>query len=370
MSFQIVADENMPLVEETFGQHGSVVRLPGRGLKREDLLQADVLLVRSVTCVNENLLRDTPVKFVGTATIGTDHLDMNYMDQAGITYSSAPGCNADSVAEYMVSCLASLVLEGRVELGQLSAGVIGAGNVGSRVADRLEWLGIPQLIHDPPRAEREKNFQSHDLEALKSCSLICQHAPLTKDGDHPSYHMLDAEFLSSLADGTVIISAGRGPVIDFEALEPHLDRLICCLDVWEPEPEVSAIHLERAHFASPHVAGYSLQSKWRGTTMLYDTFCQSKNLVSHSVSLPLSAPLIELESQSWAGAVHQLYDPAEDTRQMRQALAESEDRSKAFDFLRKTYPLRHEFSFPNFKGSNLGAKDKELLQKLGFRFLA
>jgi erythronate-4-phosphate dehydrogenase len=369
MSLNIVADENMPLVEETFGQHGSITRLPGRGMRREDLLKADVLLVRSVTKVNEALLHDTPIKFVGTATIGTDHLDMTYMDQVGITHSSAPGCNADSVAEYVVSCLASLVLEGRVQLDQLSAGIIGAGNVGSRVAQRLEWLGIPQLIHDPPRAERESSFESQDLEKLKSCSLICQHAPLTKEGAHPSHHLLDADFLSSLADGTVIISAGRGPVIDFEALKPHLDRLICCLDVWEPEPDVSAEHLKKSHFASPHVAGYSLQSKWRGTTMLYDTFCQHQGLEHCSVQDPMSAPLIELKANSWATAVHQLYDPTNDTKRMREALAECDDVSKAFDTLRKTYPLRHEFSFPNFKGCELPTKDRELLTKLGFRFV-
>ena len=369
MTLNIVADENMPLVEETFGRHGNITRLPGRSMKREDLLHADILLVRSVTKVNADLLDGTPVKFVGTATIGTDHLDMAYMDKQGIYHTSAPGCNADSVAEYVVSCLASLVLEGKVKLHELSAGIIGAGNVGSRVARRLEWLGIPQLIHDPPRAVREPSFQSQNLSALTNCSLICQHAPLTKDGDYPSQHLLDADFLGSLADGTVIISAGRGPVIDFKALEPHLDRLICCLDVWEPEPEISAQHLSKAHFASPHVAGYSLQSKWRGTTMLYEKFCALRGIEHHAPKEPLSPPHIELKGSTWAEAVEQLYRPIDDTERMRKNLTQCDDVSKAFDQLRKNYPLRHEFSFPRFTGPALEPKNKALLTRLGFSFI-
>lgn len=373
--FNILADENMPLVEETFGLLGRVTRAPGRQISSDDLKGQDLLLVRSVTKVNEELLRGHNIQFVGTATIGTDHLDMVWMDQQGIPHTSAPGCNADSVAEYVVSCLASLIKTGHLNWSKdLSAGIVGAGNVGRRVTQRMQWLGLDTRQYDPPRAQREPDFHSDELKAIASCPIVCLHAPLTTTGEHPSFHMIGEDFLSSLADGTILISAGRGPVIDFAALEKHMDRLICCLDVWEPEPDLDVVHLQKAHIATPHVAGYSLQSKWRGTTMLYHSFCELKNIPPQSYQMPLEAPHTKITGSHWYDAVLENYDPIVDTQRTREALLEahqqggSSEVATRFDLLRKSYPLRHEFNFPIFDAPHLHELDRELLQQLGWRF--
>jgi erythronate-4-phosphate dehydrogenase len=361
----------MPLVDETFGQFGEIHRKAGRQFSPEDVSKADIVLVRSVTKVNEELLKDHRPQFVGTATIGTDHLDMDFMDQQGIHHSSAPGCNADSVAEYVVSCIAKLIHQGHLQQGQIKAGILGAGNVGSRVAERLTWLNIPHIVSDPPRAEREPAFSSHDLKDFKNCQLICLHAPLTTEGDHPTQHLIDEEFLSELSDDTVIISAGRGPVIKFTDLSAHMDRLICCLDVWEPEPLVSLSHLKKSHIASPHVAGYSIQSKWRGTTMLYETYCKHRGIKPKLPASPLPTPIIELQSQTWHEAILECYDPERDTLDMIERLSpmpeSSSEISNGFDSMRKHYPLRHEFNFPNFTAPNLNGSDRRILEQLGLR---
>jgi erythronate-4-phosphate dehydrogenase len=365
---RIIADENMPLVDETFGQFGTIKKLPGRQISASDCHEADILLVRSVTKVNASLLKGSSVKFVGTATIGTDHLDQEWLSQNGIVHVSAPGCNADSVAEYVVSCLAKLNLEGKIDLSHLRVGIVGAGNVGQRVANRMNILGIPHLQYDPPRAKIDPLFSSCALKDLLSCGVICCHAPLTRHGEHLSFHMLGEAFLAQCPDDTIIISAGRGEVIDFEALKKHLPRLTCCLDVWEPEPEVQLEVLAHATIATPHVAGYSLQSKWRGTTMLYDAYCTLNKIKIQSCPLPIDAPVLTLLGSTWQEVVLELYDPYLDSQRTKTSLLNTAQVGAAFDQLRKNYPLRHEFNFPLLKTPNIDKEDLELLQRLGFRF--
>ena len=367
-ALRIIADENMPLVDETFGQFGSVTKLPGRKISPADVRDADILLVRSVTKVNAELLKASSVKFVGTATIGTDHLDQRWLDEQCIMNVSAPGCNADSVAEYVVSCLAGLSLQQRLKLEQCSVGIVGAGNVGQRVANRMNILGLPHLQFDPLRPQQDSRFFSCALEDLLRCNVICLHAPLTREGDWPSFHMIGESFLSRLADGTVLISAGRGPVVDFEALKRHQHRLQLCLDVWEPEPEVQVEVLKSALVATPHVAGYSLQSKWRGTTMLYSAYCQWQKLTEQTCPWPEKPPQIHLKGQTWQEAILEVYNPFEDTLRTKNALLKADNVGLAFDQLRKNYPLRHEFCFPQFSAPQMPLAEKRKLESLGFVF--
>ena len=364
----IIADENMPLVDETFGQFGKITKLPGRKITAADCHGADLLLIRSVTKFNAELLQNSSIKFVGTATIGTDHMDQSWLEAQGIFNVSAPGCNADSVAEYVVSCLAGLSLQNKIALDKIRVGIVGAGNVGQRVAQRMNILGLPHIQFDPPRDLRDCSFFSCALEDLLRCEVICCHAPLTREGEFPSYHMIGENFLSQCGDGTVIISAGRGPVVDFEALKRHQHRLHLCLDVWEPEPEVQTEVLKQALVATPHVAGYSLQSKWRGTTMLYTAYCQWKNIPERPCPWPEEPPQLQLSAQTWQEAVVELYDPFLDTQRTKAALLSATNIGAAFDLLRKNYPLRHEFDFPLFSGPNLLPADKTKLTRLGFRF--
>lgn len=374
-SMLIVADENMPLVEECFSGLGDIRRLPGRTLRPEDVKNAEVLLVRSVTQVNEDLLKGSKVRFVATATIGTDHLDIPFLEKSEIAWSSAAGCNALSVAEYVVSCVARLRMDGILSKSGGRAAVIGVGNVGSLVSERLKWLGFDVLEYDPPRAERDADFKTADFDDLRELDLLCLHTPLTKDGRHPTFHMVGGDFLNRQREGCVLLSAGRGPVVDFSALPSVTDRLRLVLDVWEPEPGVLHEDLKRACIASPHVAGYSLQSKWRGTRMVRQAASDKlANLPAPPVVPdPVETPKIILPKtvSSWEELVLSLYDPMRDTEQMKSELLSvlPDEVGPRFDKLRKNYPLRHEFAFPVIEAQGIPEGDRQLLLRLGFRFL-
>lgn len=366
----IVADENMPLLEESFGQFATLKKLPGRTITPEDLCDASALLVRSVTRVNEKLLRGTSINYVGTATIGTDHLDREWMDANGIINSSAPGCNADSVADWVVACLAHWSLRGDRQLMNLRAGVVGHGNVGQRVENRLNNMGITTSVSDPPKSKVMTAFSDTPLEQLTDCDIICLHAPLTIRGDHPTEKLIDHRFLSKLKDDTLVISAGRGPVLDPEAVEGELTRLNFFLDVWDPEPNVPQELLSHVEIATPHIAGYSIQSKWRGTQMLFDDFCRHHQLKAEAVPPPLLPPITDIPEQltDWRDVIIYHYDPLKDSQRTKAALEGKKDAGSDFDRLRKEYPLRHEFSFPYLRAHHLDQSDRDQLEKVGFRF--
>lgn len=370
----IVADENMPRVGEYFANWGELRLLPGRAITAEIVREADLLLVRSVTRVGRELLENSRVRFVGSATIGTDHLDTAWIENNGIAWCAAPGCNAVSVAEYVVAVVAHL----RRRRGWLTgsrprAGVIGAGNVGSRVAERLNLLGFEVFLNDPPRAAREPGFRSLPLEELRNLDLLCLHAPLERAGPWPSYHLVGEELLSRQKSDTVILSAGRGEVLDCAALKSAGRQLAWCLDVWEPEPSVDRDVLARAEIATPHVAGYALQARWRGTSMVHAQaarFFKRPELVLPPAVAP---PVLTLERlNGWEDAVLAVYDPEKDTRTTKAALGPLADptaRGQAFDRLRREYPDRHEFGFPLLRViQEPEPAQAELLRRLSFRF--
>ncbi|MEC7377506.1 MAG: 4-phosphoerythronate dehydrogenase, partial [Pseudomonadota bacterium] len=212
----IVADENIPLLDSFFGDMGEIRRVPGRSMTASDVEDADVLLVRSVTRVNRELLEGSRVRFVGTATIGTDHVDVSWLEEAGIRFSAAPGCNANSVAEYVLSVI-SLHAEqrGLEDWTDLSVGIVGVGNVGGELARKLERLGFDVRLCDPPRAEGESSQPEPGetfvtlAEALE-CDVVSLHTPLTRDGSYPTFHMIGSGALSALSAGQLLINAGRG----------------------------------------------------------------------------------------------------------------------------------------------------------------
>ncbi|BFM16982.1 4-phosphoerythronate dehydrogenase PdxB [Maricurvus nonylphenolicus] len=351
---KIVADENIPAVETYFGHLGEIVRYPGRQLQREQLLDADILLVRSVTPVNEQLLTDTPVRFVGTCTIGTDHLDIHYLQQQGIAYSSAPGCNANSVVEYVFSALAAL----EVPWWQSQVGIIGCGNVGGHLYRQLKSLGLHCRVYDPLIAS-ESIEDLTCLEEVLSADIVCVHAPLTKSGDHPSFHLLGEAELSQLRTGATLISAGRGAVIDNQALLkllPQRPDLRIALDVWEPEPGLDIRLLEAVELGSPHIAGYSLDGKVTGTAMIYKALCDHLGLAAAAENNGLAAAGLEvdltaLNSNLCVGELLQTvilgaYNIRDDDKRLREMVVQSESdeaRCLGFDLLRKHYPERREF---------------------------
>jgi len=237
----IVADENIPLVDAFFAEFGEIRRLPGRQITRADVHAADVLLVSSETKVDRELLEGSAVRFVGTCTIGTDHLALDYFEQAGIEWSSAAGCNARGVEDYVLGSLLTLAEIEGVDLIQRTYGVIGAGQVGGRLVDVLRALGLKVLVCDPPRQAAEGGDYVSLEHIIEHCDVLSLHTPLSTSGSFPPRHLLDRQRLDRLKPGTWLINASRGPVLDNKALREVLTRrddLQAVLDVWEHEPEV------------------------------------------------------------------------------------------------------------------------------------
>jgi erythronate-4-phosphate dehydrogenase len=352
---RIVADENIPLLDEFFAASGSITRLPGRAISATDVQAADVLLVRSVTQVDRALLAGSAVRFVGTCTIGTDHLDLDYFAQAGIHWASAPGCNARGVVDYILGSLLALAERTGAELTQRTYGVVGAGQVGGRLVKAMRALGWRVLVCDPPRAAAEGGEYYSLEQLLNRCDVLTLHTPLTLEGPLATRHLLAAEQLQGLAKGAWLINASRGAVVDNAALYQLLLQradLQVVLDVWEGEPLVDVPLAELCQIATPHIAGYSLDGKLRGTAQIYQAFCawrQQAPTVALASLLPkpwLAA--LELNAQcspAWALSTlcRAIYDPRRDAADFRRSLqGDPAERRAAFDALRKDYPHRRE----------------------------
>lgn len=350
----LVADENMPAVEALFGDFANITRLPGREMQASDLAEADILLVRSITTVDDNLLAQArQLKFVGTATIGTDHLDTAALDSRAIEYSNAPGCNADAVVDYTLSGIyKDAQVRGR-NLKNLCFAVVGCGQVGSRLLERLRLLGHEPLSCDPLRAS-EAGFEHTTIdEVIRTADVICLHTPLTKRGEAPSKHLLDEARLRQLKPGALLLNAGRGAVIDNAALLGVAnDRpdLVLILDVWEHEPSVDLQLAQRCFIATPHIAGHSIDGKLRGTWMLYDHVCRNFGVEQRfKLEDILPAPRILGVTLAEDAEPHRLlqlvYDQWADDRRFRASLVADAVQQRAnFDQLRKNYPYRREFA--------------------------
>ncbi|MFI8747627.1 4-phosphoerythronate dehydrogenase PdxB [Pseudomonas sp. NPDC077186] len=347
----IVADENIPLLDEFFAAFGSIRRLPGRAIAAADVRDADLLLVRSVTRVDRALLEGSRVRFVGTCTIGTDHLDLDYFAAAGIAWSSAPGCNARGVVDYVLGSVLCLAEREGVDPAARVYGVVGAGQVGGRLVELLRGLGWQVLVCDPPRQAAEGG-DFVDLERIVAeCEVISLHTPL----DAGTRHLFDAARLAALKPGAWLINASRGAVVDNAALRqllPQRPDLKAVLDVWEGEPQADVELAALCQLATPHIAGYSLDGKLRGTAQIYQACCRALGL-PEQVRLAdlLPAPWLSevtldgTADPAWALAAlcRAVYDPRRDDADFRRSLiGDAEARRAGFDRLRKHYPMRRE----------------------------
>ena len=372
----IVADENIPLLDEFLGGFGRLTRLPGRLIDHTSVKDADVLLIRSVTRVDAAMLAGTPVRFVGTCTIGTDHLDLPGLAAAGIVTASAPGCNARGVVEYVLSCLLTLAERSASAWQDKLVGIVGVGEVGSRLATTLHALGIDTLCCDPPRAAQGAEGMVTLDELISRCDVISCHVPLTREGSDATYHLFNEQRLRALRPGTWLINSSRGPVIDNTALKVVLqDRpdLLVALDVWETEPLVDPQLASRCALATPHIAGYSLDGKLRGTAQIYQALCQF-------LDLPATLTLEQLAPRTGAGqwimepgtpadwlltrALRYIYDVRDDDARLRAMLAHAatdQASREGFDRLRKDYPLRREC---NLLRINTAASEPQITRRL------
>jgi erythronate-4-phosphate dehydrogenase len=347
---RIVADENIPGLCSTFGTHGRMLLRKGREISAADLEHTDVLLIRSITKVDRELLANSPVQFIGSATIGIDHIDTDFLQNAGIHWSHAPGCNADAAAQYTLAMILLAAQRTGQELAKTKAGIVGFGNVGKRLHRMLKLLGIQEvLVCDPPLAAAG-HAGLVDLNQIAGCNLISFHVPLTDKGPCPTWHLGNQKFFDQLHCGTLLINSSRGNVLDGAALANWLSngRGHAALDVWPDEPRIEKSLLEAVIVATPHVAGYSVDGKLNGTRMLYQQFLQWAGIEADArlpPFAPLPQPLSATDAVSVPGAVLASCPVETDDSCLRGTLGKNHAVSaEDFDALRKNYPPRRDFA--------------------------
>jgi erythronate-4-phosphate dehydrogenase len=353
---KIIADANIPFVAECFSSIGEVVTVGGREITPGVVRDADVLLVRSITQVNADLLAGSKVRFAATATIGFDHVDISFLQRNNIGFTSAPGSNANSAAEYVIAGLFEVSQEYEINLEGQSIGIIGVGNVGGRVATKCAALGMRVSLNDPPLQRQISEEKYLPLKELYDCDFITFHTPLTFEGIDKTYHLADEGFFKSLKKGCVFVNASRGGVVDSEALKAVIRSgrfRAVVLDVWENEPNIDIELLEMVDIGTPHIAGYSLDGKISGMIMIYKAVCKHFGLnPKYGIGDFLPEPIVpkltieptDNKQETLSDAVRKIYDIREDDNRLREIAEKPEDkRGEYFDGLRKKYHVRREF---------------------------
>ncbi|NRB42478.1 MAG: 4-phosphoerythronate dehydrogenase [Pseudomonadales bacterium] len=368
---QIVADENIPSLPQLLTQNVELRFIPGRQIQPADLQQADVLLVRSVTQVNAALLEGSQIAFVGSCTIGTDHIDLDYLQRQGIAFANAPGCNADAVVDYVLAAMFSYQADMSYFCGK-TAGIVGLGQVGTRLSSRLSALGMKVLAYDP-----FVDAATATYEQVLAADIVSFHVPITRSGDFPTYHMLAANELKQLKPGAVLINSCRGQVFDNQALQQFIDRqskseasVYTVLDVYEDEPSPNEKLLLSLDVATAHIAGYSQQGKIRGSLqVVMAMLAHFKRDDALDDLLALTRRPLKLDAaDSAASWVKAAYDIKADSEAfLTSYLSDDTNYALLFDQYRKHYPVRTEFSY--FDVCMSDEKIGLTLSKLGFHVL-
>ncbi|MCY9845276.1 4-phosphoerythronate dehydrogenase [Vibrio caribbeanicus] len=370
----ILVDENMPYAEQLFSRLGNVILKPGRELEASDLVDIDALMIRSVTRVDSELIaRANQLKFVGSATAGMDHVDQNLLQQKGIYFTGAPGCNKVGVAEYVISAMLVLAQEQGFSIFDKTVGIIGAGEVGTYLQQCLEDIGIKVLLNDPLKQACGDEREFTPLETLiGQADIITLHTPITKESEYPTYHLFDQTRLSSLRGDQILINAARGAIVDNSALKQRLlknDGFTAVLDVFEYEPQVDLDLVPLLAFATPHIAGYGLEGKARGTTMIFNHFCRFLNRdlnVDAAALLPIAPiPSLHLKSNCNEAILHNITQLVYDVRKDDALFRRNIHMQGAFDKMRKHYWDRREYSSIKVSGSDY--HHLTMLEKLGFQ---
>jgi len=376
----IVVDSKNPFLAEALASFADARALATPEITRETLTGADAVIVRSETKIGPSLLDGTRVQFVGTATIGTDHVDLPYLRERGIRFASAPGSNANSVAEYVATAI--LVAAGRLgwTLRGKTLGVVGVGNVGRKVVRVGEALGMTVLQNDPPLARKTGGSQFKPLEALMDADILTLHVPLTREGEFPTHHLLDRARIDRMKPGALLVNTSRGGVVDSSALLSALkkSRLAgAILDVWEREPAIDMSLLSLSLLGTPHIAGYSFDGKVNAARMMFEEMCRHFGwTTAWNPPGMLPPPAREIVTIDPAGEPETIlrailstcYDIETDDGALRSLLhASPGDRPGLFRRLRSMYPVRREFAATRVNGQ---ARPGDLLGRLtmlGFR---
>ena len=371
---KIVIDNKIPLIKGVLEPYAEVVYLPGSRFTRKDITNADALIIRTRTKCNEALLKDTSVKFIATATIGYDHIDTGWCEASGIEWTNAPGCNSGSVHQYIASVLATLSTHFGFRFEDKTLGIVGVGNVGTKVAQLGELLGMKVLMNDPPRAEKEGLAQFVPLdEVLRMSDIVTLHVPLNRSGFHQTYHLFDKATFEQLPYRTILINSSRGEVVDNMALKNALKyRKIgaAALDVWENEPNIDLELLPLLNIATPHIAGYSVDGKANGIAMCVQALSRFFGLPltkwrPSEIPDPVQPLCFELDctgkslQECLCEAIWQTYPVNDDDGRLRMS-------PETFEKQRGDYPVRREFSAFTVDVKNEIPEIEERLQTLGF----
>ena len=377
---KIIIDENIPLAKKCFKSLGDVHLVPGRDLPAAAVKDGDVLLVRSITQVNAELLDGSNIKFVGTATIGTDHIDLEYLKENDITFTSAAGCNANSVGEYITLAMLYFGEKLRFDLSTKTVGIIGVGNVGANVRDKAKALGMTVLEHDPPKAATLGGDHWVSFAEAFAADIVTIHVSLEKHGDHPTFHMINDTVLNQLKPNQILINAARGGVIDNNHFTDFLKATplaAVLLDVWEKEPTISEEMLTQVDLGSPHIAGYSYDGKINGTTILYNALTAflgrsekitTSQLLNDIDDYPITIDTNNKTTQAvYFEALRSIYDITIDDKTLRESiLLPKAQRGGSFDHQRKSYRRRLEASHTTITLVPYSATLAATLKAIGF----
>lgn len=338
---KVIVDNKIPYIHAAIEQIADeVVYLPGSGFTAADVRDADALVVRTRTRCNRELLEGSNVRFIATATIGFDHIDVDYCREAGIAWQNCPGCNAGSVEQYLHSVLLLLKRRWGMKLEEACLGIVGVGHVGSRIRQMAQSLGMRVLLNDPPRADRgEEGFV--DLSVLaRECDMITFHTPLNRSGKYKTFHLADAGFFAGLQRKPFIVNTSRGEVIETSALLDALNTekiKDAIIDTWENEPDINLELLQKVFLGTPHIAGYSADGKSNATRMALEALCRFFHIDAGFEIVPPALPPMSYSPDA-EEAFLQVYDPTRDSDALKQHPGE-------FEHLRGNYPLRREVSF-------------------------
>lgn len=373
---KVIIDDKIPYIKGALEPFAEVVYLPGSKTTPEIVKDADAIITRTRTICNEKLLSGSAVKFIATATIGYDHIDTEYCKKAGIEWTNAPGCNAKSVEQYIASALFTWALERRIKLREKTIGIVGVGNVGSKVARFCEIIGMKVLLNDPPRERSEGSGKFVSLTTIQEqADFISFHVPLNMGGDDATFHLANHDFFNSLNRRPLLINSCRGEVFDTKAAKNALKNgsiagLIA--DCWENEPDIDLELLEFAYLATPHIAGYSKDGKANGTAMSVQAISRFfglgiDNWQPNGVELPDNTDLVidgtrRDEESIIAEAVLSTYDIEADDEALRA-------NPGYFEKLRGDYPTRREFPVYNVFTSNVDVMVPEKLKAIGFQVI-
>jgi erythronate-4-phosphate dehydrogenase len=369
---KIVADDKIPFLKGVLEPLAEVVYVPGKDINNTIIKDADALLTRTRTKCTESLLKGSSVKFIGTATIGFDHIDTHYCEKNNITWTNAPGCNSSSVHQYIAAALLKLSHDRKLSLKGKTIGIIGVGNVGKKVEKLARALGMNVLLNDPPRERKEGKGKFVLLgDILYNSDFVTLHVPLNIVGEDMTYHLFNEKSFKKLRRGTWFINASRGEVTDSKALLKSLSsgKINAILDVWENEPDIDTDLMSKAFIATPHIAGYSTDGKANGTSMVVNSLCQFfglplKNWYPVNVPLPGSTDIrIDCagkdEYEIVRLAVNRTYNIENDDTNLRLSPAD-------FEKLRGNYPLRREFTSYSVKLTGKNPAAQKMLKELGF----